>query len=64
MTQKEATTRIAALGWTLRRVDGELVVYPKGTSVEHPAAYWPDSLDDALGTVRAETRRASATSTL
>lgn len=52
LTLAEARARCAGLGYTLRRTGcgAEIVVYPKGTSANHRAAYFTDDLEDAVST--------------
>lgn len=49
MTMKHAAEEARKLGFTLKHVDGEYVVYPVG---EPAHAYFAGDLEDALGTAR------------
>jgi hypothetical protein len=51
MTLKECKVTLANLGFAMRKVDGELIVYPIGTSKDR--AYFPGDYQEALDTARA-----------
>lgn len=50
MTVKEATTTLKTLGFTLRYVEGDYRVCPKGESED--VAYYTDDLNDAVWTAK------------
>lgn len=52
MTQRDAFDAIMALGLSVRKVEGEFQVKPKGTRWDDATTYFTDDLDDALGTAR------------
>lgn len=60
LTQKAAAAQIREYGYSLRKVYGEFVVYPKGESSEGPSAYFAADLEDAVGTARLEAGRRMA----
>jgi hypothetical protein len=55
-TIAEARERLARVGYSLRKKDGEFEVFPKGKP--GPLSYFTNDLDDAVGTARAEVERA------
>lgn len=54
MTFAKAAKEVSRFDWTLRHLDGEYVVYPKGSNTDHPAAYFSPDLGDAVATARSE----------
>ena len=60
VTIKTARAQLADIGYSLRHMDGEFRVAPKGGSEEHREvrAYYTTDLADAVGTAKAERSRA------
>ena len=55
LTRDDARKGLAAIGWTLRTVDGEHRVNRKGAPEAH--AYYTTDLEDAVATARYEQQR-------
>lgn len=60
LTMKAARKQLAAIDYSLLRVDGEYRVAPKGGTAAHreTRAYYTTDLADAVGTAKAERSRA------
>ncbi len=53
MKLKDAIAECRAVGFTLRNVDGEFQVYPKGFNSDHKWAAFESDIESAVDTARA-----------